>query len=105
MAMPELGICAHCQSDSLIPEREQELLCMFVVRETLNPQVINKPSLEHGQPRHSYKKEDLLEQFSFGVKYGEMDPLQERTIDLVWFAVGSEDHLQEGESDSLIPPP
>lgn len=87
VAMPELRMCTHCQSDSLIPEREQELLCMFVVREMLNPQVINKPSLEVGQPRHSYKKENLLERFPFGVKYGEMYPVQERTIDLAWFAV------------------
>lgn len=53
----------------------------------LNPQVISKPSPELGQPRHSYKKENLLVQFSFGVKYGEMYPLRERTIDLAWFAV------------------
>ena len=88
MAMPGLGMWAHCPSDSLTPKRGQEFLCMFVIREMPSPQGISKPHLELEQSLVILtEKEDLLEWVSLGVKYEEMYSLQERTNDLVWLVV------------------
>lgn len=64
MAMPGLGMWAHCRSDSLTPKKGQEFLCMFVIREILNPQVISNPHLELELSQgilKKKKKKDLLE--------------------------------------------
>lgn len=58
--MPRLGMCAHCHSDSLIPAGRQEFLCMFVVREMLDPLVISKPGLGLGQSLGNLKKGDFV---------------------------------------------